>query len=54
MAEPQGLDRVRLTAAVLLLLGAGGIVAGTVLLCWPAGIVVGGALLLLAGIDLRP
>lgn len=42
-----------MAAALLLLLGASGIIAGAALLTWPAGVLAAGLLLLLAGIDLR-
>ena len=40
-------------SAVLVVVGAAGMVAGTALLCWPAALIVGGLLFVLAGIDLR-
>lgn len=40
-------------AAVLVLVGAAGIIGGTAYLFWPAAVIVAGVLTLLAGIDLR-
>ena len=40
-------------AAVLLVIGAGLVIAGAALLAWPAGLLSAGVLALLAAIDLR-